>query len=219
LSDTNLQGTVLHGANLQGARGGRAATVDVAQASSLKVGTPVVLRSRRHAASASNLSPCAISMVMDKVTVYVPSAWRCTRRLLRRARGPLSSPLDHNRQKDSRLSRWRPARPCWPGSCRLLCTTPMAMVPVSRACPCRAPHGAQRHEGLWQGNAQRVGSIRGCSPHPLALGKGPSEALQATWGLVPRRGMHMALRPYQTEHYVWCCCDTSRNQAQSMHSL
>jgi len=42
LEDADLQGTVLRGANLQGARRGRAATVDVAQASSLRIGTPVV---------------------------------------------------------------------------------------------------------------------------------------------------------------------------------
>jgi len=42
LEDADFQGTVLCGANLQGARRGRAATVDVVQASSLRIGAPVV---------------------------------------------------------------------------------------------------------------------------------------------------------------------------------
>jgi hypothetical protein len=38
----------------------------------------------------------------------------------------------------------------------------------------------------------------------LALGKGLNEALQIMLGLWPHSGMHTALRPCQTSHYVWC---------------
>ena len=117
LSDTNLQGTPAP--TCRAPAGAERQQWMCHKQNLSKWEPPWCLRSHRHAASASNLSPCAISVVMETVTITVPSAWKCTQRRRPWACRPLSLSLYQHRKKDSRLSRWRPAHPRLPGSCRL----------------------------------------------------------------------------------------------------
>ena len=57
--------------------------------------------------------------------------------------------------------------------------------------------------GAVAGQCPVQGRARDSSPHPLDMGKGLSEALQAMLRLGPRSGMHTALRPDQTAHHIW----------------